>query len=321
MSPPSGAGTIDSCMASSHSFADAARAFSVVCVCVLAMPWACSASLVLCGERALVSARFAQRKNKLRGSRPREHSSAAVTRVSTQGANTLHGDIEGMEAILHNLDAAFAAPSVTDLMAMQEESALPHAVAIDWGEDTHVQTPGPPAGESVATFQRRASSAGRKPGSELLWPAGSAAAAVAAALADGPHLIRGSMPSLVKAEAENRQPNTQPDSGRYPREPKAVDEEAREAQALTHNDATQGEGATEALQQRDVLASTAPTDLVSAVGVDGTLRSTGLSDKDARLLADYMRDKHELSSALTRSCLHTHSLFILGLSMYVYIVV
>ena len=129
------------------------------------------------------------------------------------------------------------------------------------------------------------------------------------------------MPSLVKAEAENRQPNTQPDSGRYPREPKAVDEEAREAQALTHNDATQGEGATEALQQRDVLASTAPTDLVSAVGVDGTLRSTGLSDKDARLLADYMRDKHELSSALTRSCLHTHSLFILGLSMYVYIVV
>merc|ERR1719409_507181 len=104
------------------------------------------------------------------------HSFADAARAFSVGANTLHGDIEGMEAILHSLDAAFAAPSVTDLMAMQEESALPHAVAIDWGEDTHVQTPGPPAGESVATFQRRASSAGRKPGSELLWPAGSAAA-------------------------------------------------------------------------------------------------------------------------------------------------
>ena len=230
-----------------------------------------------------------------------------MTRVSTQGANTLHGDIEGMEAILHSLDAAFAAPSVTDLMAMQEESALPHAVAIDWGEDTHVQTPGPPAGESVATFQRRASSAGRKPGSELLWPAGSAAAAVATALADGPHLIRGSMPNLVKAEAENRQPNTQPDSGRYLREPKDVIEEACDAQGLTHDDATQDGGATEALQQRDAPASAAPADIASAVGVDGTLRSTGLSDNDARLLADYLRDKHELSAALSRSCMHTHT--------------
>jgi hypothetical protein len=66
--------------------------------------------------------------------------------VIKQGAHTLHQEIASMEAILQDFNDAFSAPSV--LQVMQEEQRR--------ADDS--------------TFQRRASSAGRKPGSELLWP-------------------------------------------------------------------------------------------------------------------------------------------------------